>query len=99
MNWPMPKPGTTVTEAELKSLGVDPACPVGRRVPGPYLDVRCGDNRYQRYTSGCVMVSFGYYSPAQTRLREIAAQVIAENFRAAFPQHLFLSKEPTHENR
>ena len=51
MNWPIPKPGTTVTEAELLSLGIDPRAPVGKREPGPALDVRCGDDRYTRRAS------------------------------------------------
>lgn len=90
MNWPIPKPGTTVTEAELLSLGIDPRAPVGKREPGPALDVRCGDDRYTRRASdGGVTVHYNYYSEQQMRARKLAAKQFAEHFRGLSPLNLF----------
>jgi len=82
MNWPIPKPGTTVTEAELLSLGIDPRAPVGKREPGPALDVRCGAHRYtRRACDGGVTVHYDYYSEHQTAARKTWAMALETKLR------------------
>ena len=57
----MPADGTTVTAAELRSLGINPDCVLcSRDVHGMPIDVRFGDDRITRSASGKLSRSFGY---------------------------------------
>lgn len=78
----MPEPGTTVTAAELRSLGINPECVMcsHRDMHGMPLDVRFGDDRVTRSTSGKLCRYFGYYTKSQI----LARRLMAEHLQAEF---------------
>jgi hypothetical protein len=74
-----PPAGAVVTPAELLSHGIDINCPFGRREPTHPIDVRCGDQRCIRSSSGCVTVYYGYYSEARVKARALSALAMARH--------------------
>ena len=82
----MPAPGTVVTAAELRSLGINPECVMcsPRNVQGQTLDVRFGDDRITRSESGKLSRSLGYYTQGQILARRLMAQRLDAEFKAAW---------------
>ena len=74
-----------LTEAELRSHGIDPQCPVGKREPSYPGRWRCGDDLYTRSSSGCVTKHYGYFTPSQDRVRRFMAEIMANSLRGLLP--------------
>lgn len=74
----------TVTDAELRSLGVYPESPMSspRHKDWP-IRVRHGDNLIERSRYGCINVSIGYFTPSQVLARKVFGEMMQRAFDEA----------------
>lgn len=76
----MPDLPDSLTDNELRAMGIDPSCPFATcpRIPGDPFDVRHGDNRLVRRKDGGFEQHFGYYSDFQRRARYATEKAFAK---------------------
>lgn len=78
-------PSEALTAEQMKELGLDPECPFcSERITSYPVDVRYGDDRITRSSSGAISHYFGWYSEHQIRSRAYAARLFGEAVHKAF---------------
>lgn len=68
----------SLTDDQMVALGIDPRAPFSTcpRIPDSPLDIRCGATRIERFASGRVLVTYGYYSESAEKQRRVLGSVL-----------------------